>query len=83
MEPRCVNGRIYRPGEGWEHGWILHDGARVVDAGQGAPPRTPEAHGIVLPSLVDAHTHVGDRVARGHDLRGMSLAEVVKPPHGL
>lgn len=83
MALRCVAGRIYRPGEGWEDGWILHDGARVLDAGQGRAPQPPEASGIILPSLVDAHTHVGDRVARGIDLRGLSLADVVKPPHGL
>ena len=81
---RCVAGPIYRPGEGFREGWLLHEGGRVVDAGEGRPPVEPEARGVVLPSPVDAHTHVGDRVGRGKvDLRGRTLAEVVAPPHGL
>ncbi|HUR69979.1 MAG TPA: amidohydrolase family protein [Candidatus Thermoplasmatota archaeon] len=76
-------GPIYRPGEGVEDGWILIDGRRVVDAGQGRPPQTPEARGLVLPALVDAHTHVGDRVGRGTLPPGLSLDALVKPPDGL
>lgn len=83
MQPRCVAGLVYRPGEGVEEGWLLHDGARILDSGEGKPPSPPEATGIIIPTPVNAHTHVGDRVARGIDFSGMSLAEVVKPPHGL
>lgn len=82
--PRCVAGTVYRPGVGFSDGWILHEGGRVVETGAGRPPVAPEATGVVLPSPVDAHTHVGDRVGRGrHDLRGLSLAQVVAPPDGL
>lgn len=80
---RCVAGAVYRPGEGFEEGWILHDGARVVDAGAGRAPRVPDARGLILPAPVNAHTHVGDMVGRALDLGGRSLAEVVKPPEGL
>lgn len=80
---RCLAGRIYRPGEGLEEGWILVESARVVDAGQGGPPRPPEATGLILPAPVNAHTHVGDMVARGVDLAGLTLAQVVRPPDGL
>lgn len=81
---RCVAGPVYRPGEGFRGGWLLHEGGRVVDAGEGRPPVEAEAVGVVLPSPVDAHTHVGDRVGRGRvDLRGRTLAEVVAPPQGL
>lgn len=80
---RCLAGDVYRPGEGVEEGWLLVDGGRVVDAGAGRPPRAPDATGLILPAPVDAHTHVGDRVGRGAPVAGMSLADVVKPPHGL
>lgn len=80
---RLVAGPIYRPGEGVAHGWLmLRDGA-VVDEGDARPPRAPDAHGLVLPAPVDAHTHVGDRVARGIDMTGRTLAEVVAPPDGI
>ena len=80
---RCVAGSIYRPGTGLEEGWLLLDGDRIVDAGQGRPPQPPSASGLVLPSPVNAHTHVGDHVGRGRNLAGLSLADVVRPPHGL
>lgn len=82
-EPRVVAGHVYRPGEGFTEGWVAVAGGRVVERGEGKPPRPPEAHGVVLPALVNAHTHVGDRVARGVDFAGKSLAEVVAPPEGL
>lgn len=79
---RVIAGIIYRPGEGQREGWILHDGARVIDEGEGVPPSTPTARGFIMPSPVNAHTHAGDFVARGRFPRGASLAEVVAPPDG-
>ncbi|HEX2022019.1 MAG TPA: amidohydrolase family protein [Candidatus Thermoplasmatota archaeon] len=80
---RCVAGDVFRPGEGWSRGWVLHDGRRVLDAGEGRPPQAPDVEGLVLPAPVDAHVHAGDRVARGIDVKGRTLAEVVAPPDGL
>ncbi|HWH08150.1 MAG TPA: amidohydrolase family protein [Candidatus Thermoplasmatota archaeon] len=80
---RCVAGPTYRPGEGWVDGWLLHDGGRVVRAGEGAPPQRSDVEGWLLPAPVNAHTHVGDRVARGVDVSGLTLAQVVAPPDGL
>lgn len=80
---RCVAGSLYRPGEGWSQGWVLHDGARVVETGEGRAPQRPDAEGFVLPAPVNAHTHVGDRVARGVDVTRLTLAQVVAPPDGL
>lgn len=81
---RRVAGMVYRPGEGFTEGWLGHDAGRILETGEGRPPGDAEATGVILPSPVDAHTHVGDRVGRGRvDLRGRSLAEVVAPPDGL
>jgi N-acetylglucosamine-6-phosphate deacetylase len=39
-------------------GWILVDGTRIADRGQGEPPRPPDVElDVVLPPLVDIHTH--------------------------
>jgi len=64
-------------------GWLRHDGERIAARGEGAPPEEPAARGVILPAPLNAHTHVGDRVARGRDLRGLTLAQVVAPPDGL
>lgn len=78
-----VAGPMYDPEGGWRHGWLQHDGARVVATGEDAPPERPVAHGYVLPAPVNAHTHVGDMVGRGVDIAGLTLAQVVAPPDGL
>lgn len=39
------------------------------------------ADGIVIPSFVNAHTHIGDSVMK--DVEFMTLDELVKPPDGL
>lgn len=55
------------------HAWIEGEGF-VEDE---------DVHGVVIPAPIDAHTHVGDRVGRGRDLAGFTLAQVVAPPDGL
>ncbi|HVM46244.1 MAG TPA: amidohydrolase family protein [Candidatus Thermoplasmatota archaeon] len=75
-------------GERWEEGgfrrgWVAVEAGRIVDAGRGAAPRAADARGVLMPSLVNAHTHVADRLARGRIPEGISLAAAVEPPHGL
>lgn len=40
-----------------------------------------EIHGLVCPAFINAHSHVGDSIAK--DLPYMPLAELVAPPDGL
>lgn len=80
---QCITGMFYSPGRGFHEGWVMHDGIQIIERGDGKPPKAPDLEGVVLPSLVDAHTHVGDAVARGIDLTGKTLADVVAPPDGL
>ena len=68
------DGRRFRPGTvGWEDGVI-------VEAREGRA-RDALAHGLVIPGLWNAHTHLGDAVVT-QELRG-TLEELVAPPHGL
>ncbi len=45
-------------------GFLQVDGGRVVDAGEGPAPERPVATGWIVPSPVNAHTHVGDAFLR-------------------
>lgn len=48
--------RIHAPG------WLLLDGERIVEVGQGAPPRTADVDlgsATVTPGFVDLHVHGG------------------------
>lgn len=56
---------------------VVEDGRLVEIREEGV-----ESEDVVLPSFVDAHTHVGDSVAKEAG-RGLSLEELVAPPDGL
>ncbi len=68
------DGRGFRAGVvGWEDGVI-------VEARAGRSRRAL-AHGLILPGLWNAHTHLGDAVVT-QELKG-TLEELVAPPNGL
>jgi cytosine/adenosine deaminase-related metal-dependent hydrolase len=61
------------------------DGRVVVDDGTIVAVEetsTDPGDDVVLPAFVNAHTHVGDSIAKGAG-RGRSLDELVAPPDGL
>ncbi|MCI4371244.1 MAG: amidohydrolase family protein, partial [Thermoplasmata archaeon] len=68
------DGRRFREGTiGWDDGVIVE--VRSTRA------RNPLAHGLIVPGLWNAHTHLGDAVVT-QELRG-TIEELVAPPHGL
>lgn len=75
---RCFAGTILTP-DGWLEGHVVVEGGRIVDVARGEPPVAPIARGTIVPSFVNAHTHVGDAVARSDKLPA-KLADAVKPP---
>jgi cytosine/adenosine deaminase-related metal-dependent hydrolase len=77
---RAVAGTVLLDGQ-WREGFVLVERGRVVAVEPGKPPVEPSASGTVVPAFVDAHTHLGDLVARGRPLPA-SLAEAVRPPDG-
>lgn len=64
---QCFAGRILSA-KGSEAAWVRLEGGRVVDHGSDEPPERPTATGWIVPSPVDAHTHVAD--AYLHDVPG-------------
>jgi cytosine/adenosine deaminase-related metal-dependent hydrolase len=60
------------------------EGRVVVEDGQiSAIEEEPvESDDVILPAFVNAHTHIGDSIAKGAG-RGLSLDELVAPPDGL
>jgi len=62
-------------------GHVLIDGGRVTAMGEGPPPEPPEATGLVLPGLINAHTHVGD-AAVPPPPADLGPSGIFPPPHG-
>jgi len=74
LEGTVLAGPDYRPVEGRV---VVEDGR--IEAVEEAPTDSTD---IVLPAFVNAHTHVGDSIAKEAG-GGLSLDELVAPPDGL
>ncbi|MDR3075215.1 MAG: amidohydrolase family protein [Candidatus Methanoplasma sp.] len=62
-------------------GYVCIEGGRVVAIEEGKPSETPLATGLVMPPMVNSHTHCADA---GLKIRpGMTIDDLVAPPNGL
>ena len=66
--------------EGFYKGFIGFERGEITEIGKGTIDNA-EAKGLIVPTFVDAHTHITDYLVPV-DL-SLSLAEVVAPPNGL
>jgi cytosine/adenosine deaminase-related metal-dependent hydrolase len=60
-------------------GYLEVEDGKVVDWGEGAPPGKPDARGWIVPSPVNAHTHVADACLRDRPGKPSTVAELVGP----
>ena len=74
LEGTILRGRSFEPIEGQV---VVEDG--TITAIEECEARSDN---IILPAFVNAHTHVGDSVAKGAG-EGLTLEELVAPPDGL
>lgn len=73
-----VAGRLLYDDEVRE-GWMEVEAGKVVDLGDGPPPRKADATGWVVPAPVNAHTHVADACLRGRPGKPATVPELVGP----
>ncbi|AXI25172.1 chlorohydrolase [Methanofervidicoccus sp. A16] len=60
---------------------VIEDG--IIKGFTGEHIREPVFHkGVVIPPLINAHTHIGDNIIKDIGIN-KTLDELVKPPHGL
>jgi len=74
LEGTILRGRQFEPVEGRV---VIEDGE--IDAVETGSARSDD---IVVPAFVNAHTHVGDSIAKDAG-EGLTLEELVAPPDGL
>jgi cytosine/adenosine deaminase-related metal-dependent hydrolase len=74
VEGTVLRGRAFEPIEGR----VVVEGGDIVAVEEA----TTESDAIVCPAFVNAHTHIGDSVAKEAGA-GLSLDELVAPPDGL
>jgi cytosine/adenosine deaminase-related metal-dependent hydrolase len=74
IDGTILRGRAFEPVEGRV---VIEDGSIAA-----IEEHATHSNRIVLPAFVNAHTHVGDSIAKEAG-EGLSLAELVAPPDGL
>lgn len=78
-----VSGEILT-NKGFEKGYLSFEKNRIIEVGKGIPPKKPICKGLIVPTFVNAHTHIGDSFIRKKDIKlPANVEELVAPPHGL
>ena len=78
-----VSGEIFTV-NGFERGYLGVENHKIMDRGKGNPPKKPIHKGLIVPTLVNAHTHIGDSFIRKRNLKlPRNVEDLVAPPDGL
>ncbi|MDR1955013.1 MAG: amidohydrolase family protein [Candidatus Methanoplasma sp.] len=75
-----LNGTVLTE-DGLINGYVCIEKGVVMSIEEGAPPRPPLATGLIVPPLVNSHTHCADAGLKISP--GMTIEELVAPPNGL
>ncbi|KYK33975.1 MAG: hypothetical protein AYK22_00625 [Thermoplasmatales archaeon SG8-52-3] len=78
-----VSGEILTD-DGLKKGYIGFEKRKIIEIGKGNPPKKPIYRGLIVPSFVNAHSHIGDSFIKekGIDLP-KNIEDLVAPPNGL
>jgi len=69
---------------GFQNGYISIDKNKVIELSKGHPPKKSIAKGIIVPTFINAHTHIGDAFVKSRNLNlPKNIEELVCPPNGL
>jgi len=78
-----VSGEILTD-EGFKKGYIGFEKKRIVETGKGIPQKKPICSGLIVPTFINAHTHIGDSFIRKKNIElPRTVEELVAPPNGL
>jgi len=69
---------------GFQKGYFSFKKGNIIDIGKGVCPKKPFVKGFIVPSLINAHTHIGDSFIRKKKLKlPKDVEKLVAPPDGL
>jgi cytosine/adenosine deaminase-related metal-dependent hydrolase len=69
---------------GLEKGYLGFEQGKILDKGNGIPPKKPVAKGLILPTFINAHTHIGDTfIGKRKQFLPRNVEKLVAPPDGL
>lgn len=68
---------------GFKGGYIGFEGKKIVETGKGDSPKKPICKGLIIPTFVNAHTHIGDSFIKEKNIDlPKNIEELVAPPNG-
>lgn len=80
---KYISGKILTK-EGFQKGYLKINENKIIEVEKGISPSRPIVKGLILPTLINMHTHIGDSFIKD---RGVSLPrnieELVAPPGGI
>lgn len=80
---KYVSGKILTE-TGFKKGYLCLKEGSVTDQKKGMPPANPIMNGLIVPTFIDMHTHIGDSFIRKKQLSlPKDILKLVAPPDGL
>ena len=68
----------------FDKGYLGFEKNNIVEVGRGIPPKKPICKGMIIPTFVNSHTHIGDSFIRKKNIElPRNVEELVAPPQGL
>jgi len=78
-----VSGEILSE-NGFIKGYLGFEKDTILEFGKGRPTKKPFCKGLIVPSFINAHTHIGDSFIKKRKIKlPKNVVELVKPPNGL
>jgi cytosine/adenosine deaminase-related metal-dependent hydrolase len=69
---------------GLKKGYIGFTDEKIIDIGKGNPPKKSLAKGIIIPTLINSHTHIGDFFIKKLNIKlPKNIKKLVEPPNGI
>jgi len=70
--------------EGLKKGYVGFEGEKILEQGKSSLPKKPLCKGLIVPSFVNAHTHIGDSFIKDKITNlPRDVEKLVAPPNGL
>ncbi len=66
------------------NGYIGFEKNKIIETGKGMPPKNPICKGLIVPTFVNSHTHLGDSFIRKKNATlPNDIEKLVAPPDGI
>jgi len=78
-----IKGKILT-NHGFINGYLNISSNKETQISKGLPPEKPVAEGLIVPTFINSHTHIGDSFIQDKNIKlTKSVIDLVAPPNGL